>query len=189
MKKTLGVAAAAALAATPIMGVFAADSLNPIVDTVKVTIDSACSLSGTAGSFSETMTNSQLKSDFGSTTLTIKCNDAGGWHLQAIGFTNDTDGNNVMDAAGSGTDIVSGPATSGDNSNWAFKVAGDHAISGFTTFTTVPTTLTDVASDSAETDMTDGTTITTHYQVWISSTQEADSYTGKVKYVLSHPAS
>ena len=56
MKKTLiAGAASVALAAMPVLGVFAADTLTPITDTVTVTIDSACSLSGTGATPSATM--------------------------------------------------------------------------------------------------------------------------------------
>ncbi len=187
MKKTLGVVAAAALAATPVMGVLAADTLTPITDTVTVTIDSACSLSGTGATPTETMTNNQLKSDFAGSELTIKCNDVSGWHLTAVGAGDDTTNKTAMNATKNGTDIATGTATSGATSNWAFKVAGDKAVEGYKSFMAIPSTATDVASDTDGSIGQAGTTITSTYQVWISDTQQADTYTGKVTYTLAHP--
>ena len=182
---TLGVAALG-FAAMPVLGASAADTITPITDTVTVTIDSACSLSGTGATPSATMTNNQLKSDFAGSELTIKCNDVSGWHLSAIGDGTGT-AKTSMDATGSGTDIATGTATSGATSNWAFKVAGDKAVEGYKSFMAIPGEATDVASDVDGSIGQTGTTITSTYQVWISDTQQADTYTGKVTYTLAHP--
>ena len=183
---TLGVAALG-FAAAPVLGASAADQLSPITDTVTVTINSACSLSGTGATPTETMTNNQLKSDFAGSTLTIQCNDAKGWHLTAVGAGDDATNKTAMNATGTGTDIATGTATSGA-SNWAFKVAGDKAEEGYKSFMAIPSTATDVASDTgAAVGVETGTTITSTYQVWISDTQQADTYTGKVTYTLAHP--
>ena len=182
---TLGVAALG-FAAAPVLGASAADQLSPITDTVTVTINSACSLSGTGATPTETMTNNQLKSDLTGSTLTIKCNDAKGWHLTAVGAGDDATNKTAMNATGTGTDIATGTATSGA-SNWAFKVAGAKAVEGYTTFMAIPASATDVASDVDGSIGQTGTTISSTYQVWISDTQQADTYTGKVTYTLAHP--
>ena len=193
MKKSiLAVAGLAAVAGVvgPVAGAFAADGNLSTTDTVKVTIDSACSLTatGNTNAYTVTMTNSSLKSDIGSTTINIKCNDASGWNLTAVGAGEATD-KTEMKAGDDGTNIVTGKATSGANSNWAFKVTGDKAMTAYTSFAEIPSTAAKVAGDNSETNMTNGTNLTTTYQVWISATQEADTYTGKVTYTLSHPAS
>ena len=185
MKKLAIVGALAALAAMPAVGVFAVDGTT-VTDTVQITINEACTITSDQASntYSATMTNGQLKSDFGSTSMLIKCNDAHGWHVTAVGSGADASNKTVMNATGDGTDIATGTATSGDTSNWAMKVTGTGA-SGFTTFAEVPSSATDVATGSGSTATA---TISTTYQVFVSATQQADTYTGQVTYTLSHPA-
>ncbi len=186
MKKITIAGASAILAALPMASVFAATGTT-VTDTVQVTINSACSITTTnlANTYNETMTNGQLKSDIGSTSMTIACNDAGGWHVTAIGSGADSTAKTAMNATGSGTDIATGTATSGATSNWAMKVTGTGAT-GFTNFAAVPSSATDVAKQTAS---VSGATLTTTYQVFISATQQADTYTGQVTYTLAHPAS
>ena len=185
MKKLAIAGASAVLAALPVVGVFAAEGTT-VTDTVEVTINSDCTITTTnaANTYSATMTNSQLKSDLGSTSMTINCNDAGGWHVTAVGSGADASDKTVMNATGSGTDIATGTATSGATSNWAMKVTGTDAT-GFTSFAAVPSSATDVATGSGS---VSGGTLSTMYQVWISATQQADTYTGQVTYTLAHPA-
>lgn len=185
MRKIAIAGVSAVLAMLPVAGAFAATGTT-VTDTVQVTIESACTITSTNASntYSATMTNGQLKSDFGSTTMSISCNDAGGWHVTAVGSGADATDKTAMNATGSGTDIATGTATSGATSNWAMKVTGSTAT-GFTTFSAVPGSATDVATSSVS---TFGSEIVTTYQVFISNTQQADTYTGQVTYTLAHPA-
>ena len=185
MKKIVIAGASAVIAALPAFGVFAATGTT-VTDTVEVTINSACTIESTNASntYSATMTNGQLKSDFGSTTMSISCNDAGGWHVTAVGSGADNTDKTAMNATGSGTDIATGTATSGATSNWAMKVTGTTAT-GFTTFAAVPGSATDVAKSTAASSQSE---IVTTYQVFISATQQQDTYTGQVTYTLAHPA-
>ena len=186
MKKSIIVTGAASLAvaAMPVVGVFA--DTTTVTDTVQVTINSACTITSSqaANTYSGTMTNGQLKSDFGSTTMTINCNDAAGWHVTAVGSGADATDKTAMNATSTGTDIATGTAQSGDTSNWAMKVTGTGAT-GFTTFAAVPSSATNVATGSGT---VAAGTLTTTYQVFISATQQADTYTGQVTYTLAHPA-
>lgn len=186
MKKLAIAGASIALAAMPVVGVLAADGNLTTIDTVQVTIDSACSLtaSGNSNAFSANMNNGQLKSDFGNTTMSIVCNDVGGWKVTAIGNSNDISGTTTMVPTGDGTAIATGTATEGATSNWAMKVTGTGAT-GFTDFAAVPGTAAIVATQNAATATA---SLTTTYQVYISPTQQADTYTGKVLYTLVHPA-
>ena len=186
MRKIMVAGIASALAVLPAAGVFAATGTT-VTDTVQVTINSACQITTTnlANTYSATMTNGQVKSDFGSTEMTINCNDAAGWHVTAVGSGADATVKTAMNATGSGTDIVTGTATSGAASNWAMKVTGTGAT-GFTNFAAVPSSATNVATGSGS---VSGGTLTTTYQVFISATQQADTYTGQVTYTLAHPAS
>ena len=150
MKKSLiagaGVAALG-FAAMPILGVFAASST--VTDEVTVNIASSCAVttSGTTGTigngtstnsiYTKNMQNSQLAEINGadatgtsSNIISVVCNDASAsstWKLTAVGGDGTT-ASTVMDAAGSGTDIVTGTATSGPTSNWAMKVTGGTGV-------------------------------------------------------------
>lgn len=187
MKKSIFAVSVASVAGAmlPVVGVFAVTGTT-VTDTVQVTINTACSITYTQASPSATMSNSQIKSDFGGTAMSISCNNAGGWKLNAKGSGDDASVKTSMNATGSGTDIVTGTATSGATSNWAFKVAGTGAVAAYTSFAAIPSTDTKVAAGSGA---VSGNVITPTYQVWISATQQADTYTGKVTYTLVNPNS
>lgn len=189
MKKLAIVGASAALAAMPILGTFA-----DVTDTVTITIPDACSVgqasaSQTGGGVTlkeEAAVNNHLYSwDADGTaggTLKVSCN-VGDWMVKAVGANGGS-----MVASGSGTPIVTGTATSGDTSNWAFKVAGTTGVTVVDTYqnyAAVPKDATKVAGGSGA--ISEGT-IYTGYQVWISPTQQADTYTGKVTYTVTHPS-
>lgn len=188
MKKSIiatGVASLA-LAAMPIVGAFA-----DVTDTVTITINSACSVGGTTSTtgagknFSDTMTNGSLKTWDATAAaggkIVVSCNAAGGWNVKAVGASTGTS-NTAMTPTGSGTPIATGTATSGATSNWAFKVAGTNAVAAYTSFSAVPGTATKVAGNNAA---TSEETLYTGYQVWVSATQQADTYTGKVTYTVA----
>ena len=191
MKKSLIAtgAAAVALAAMPALGAFA-----DVTDTVKITIQGSCTVGQTQGSPAQgtgvtvqenNAVNSQKYTwDANGTaggTLKVSCNDASGWNIKAVGATTGSD-NTVMAPTGSGTPIVTGTAESGATSNWMFKVAGTGALTGYTSWAAIPDTATPVAKGT--TSVSEGA-INTGYQVWVSASQEADTYTGKVTYTVS----
>ena len=188
MKKSLIVTgvAAVALAAMPALGAFA-----DVTDTVTITINGACSVGGTTAttgagvSLSETMTNGSTKVwDADGTTggkLVVSCNDASGWNVKAVGASTGSS-NTAMTPTGSGTPIATGTATSGATSNWAFKVSGTGAVAAYTSFAAVPGTATKVAGGSGAVSENE---IYTGYQVYVSATQQADTYTGKVTYTVA----
>ncbi|MDO4612402.1 MAG: hypothetical protein Q4B29_03030 [Candidatus Saccharibacteria bacterium] len=161
--------------------------------TGKITVETACTLSGTVGSaHTATMLNGTYQQGIGATTLTANCNDENGYSIYAIGFSNDTFGNTNMIGT-NGLTFPTGTATSGDTSNWAMRVS---AVSGNTTptiqngfgnYSAVPTDYTMIASEENATDGTNGSSIQTTYAVYLSGGQGAGTYTGKVKYSLVHP--
>ena len=188
MKKSLIAtgAAAVALAAMPVLGAFA-----DVTDTVVVTINGSCSVGGTTSTtgagkdFTETMTNGSLKSWDATAAaggkIVVSCNAANGWNVKAVGASTGSD-NTVMVPTSTGTAIATGTATSGDTSNWAFKVAGTNAVAAYTSYSAVPASATKVAGNSTS---TSEETLYTGYQVWISAAQPAGTYTGKVTYTVS----
>lgn len=206
MKKSLiaASASAVALAAMPIVGVFATTN-QAITDQVQITVSPVCAMrtGGTAASpttagatLSKTVNGGTLVGgdnpttpwDGTPSTFTITCNDTGGWKITAQGVTGtaaDATPQTVMKASNAtSTDIVTGTETSGNTSNWAFKVTGDTA-SGYTTFSEVPGSTPAVVATSA--DPVYESTVTANYRAWVSTIQEADTYTGYVKYVLTAP--
>ncbi|MGF2565470.1 hypothetical protein ACQUWZ_26735, partial [Ralstonia pseudosolanacearum] len=175
---------AVAFAAMPALGVFA-----DVTDTVILTINGSCSVGQTQGSpvqgggvevKEENAVNNQLYtwdadgSQGG--TLKVTCNDASGWNVKAVGSSTGTPVTS-MAASNSGTPIVTGTAESGATSNWMFKVAGTGTVAGYQSWSAIPATATKVATGS--TAVSEGA-ISTGYQVWVSATQQADTYTGKV---------
>ena len=189
MKKSLiatGVTAVA-LAAMPALGAFA-----DVTDTVILTINGSCSVgqSSATGGGGKTMEETSAVNSHLYTwdadgsqggTLKVTCNDASGWNVKAVGSSTGTPVTS-MAASNSGTPIVTGTAESGATSNWMFKVAGTGAVSGYQGWSAIPGTATKVASgDSAASEAQ----INTGYQVWVSATQEAGSYTGKVTYTVA----
>ena len=196
MKKSLIAtgAAAVALAAMPALGAFA-----DVTDTVVLTIPSACSVGQTSSTAGTGKTMSELNAENGQVytfaadgtaggTIKVSCNDTGGWMVKAVG-SGDGATVDVMDASGSGTDIATaaGSPTSGD-SKWGFKVAsstsGVSIETGYSDWAAVPTTAQKVASGTGA--ISEGQ-INTGYRVWVSTTQQADTYTGKVTYTVHHP--
>ena len=197
MKKSIIATGAAslALAAMPMLGAFA-----DVTDTVVLTIPDACSVgqtssSQTGGGVTLTETNAvnehlyQWDADgTAGGILKVSCNDASGWQVKAVGASTGTPVTS-MTPSGSGTAIATGTATSGATSNWAFKVAGTSGVtvvSTYQNYAAVPATATKVAGGSAA--ISEGS-IYTGYQVWVSATQQADTYTGKVTYTVTHPNS
>ena len=203
MKKSLIAAGAAsiAVAAMPIVGVFAADGDLSQTDIVKVTVDSACSLatSGStldpASTYTATIENGQANTNISGSTFTVTCNDTGGWDLNAIGAGTATGNVAKMDASTNvdGDDIATADGTpTGSASSWAFKIAKGGTDQGNITITTgydgfkaVPTASTKIATGTST---AGNSTITATYGVGISATQSAGVYTGRVTYTLAHPA-
>ena len=193
-----------------------ADDDTNVVDEINIAVPVSCTLSGTGmNTHNATINNGQYNSAIGETALQAFCNDNNGFAIYAIGYTDDTDGKNVLtnSTLGSTYDIVTGTATSGNTSNWAMKlstvtnptptypiiVAGstddsekEQGDPDFTAFQEVPDDYERVAYRTAGTDIgtgAEGSTLKTTYQAYISPTQPAGTYTGQVKYTLVHPYS
>ena len=190
MKKLIIASAAVALAAMPALGAFA-----DVTDTITITINGSCSIGGTTAttgagvSLSETMTNGSTKVwDADGTAggkLVVSCNDASGWNVKAVGASTGSDHTVMVPNNAGSTPIATGAATSGATSNWAFKVSGTGAVAAYTSFAAVPSTATKVATSS---DPGSAIQINTGYQVYVSATQEADTYTGRVTYTVAEGA-
>ena len=182
----------------------------PISCSLSATVDTEHTATLNNGIYSVASTD--YANGIGKTTLTTFCNDEEGFAIYAIGYTNEEEGNNTLVGTNTGNTIDTAVYTSGDTvSSWAMKlnsVSGTYApiIAGssadteaeegdtdFSTYSAVPDEWTKVAYKTSGTDIAaDGYTATgakleTTYAAYISQTQAADTYEGKVKYTLVHP--
>ena len=150
--------------------------------------------------------NGRYEANIGTTTLKAFCNDTNGFAIYAAGYTGEEIGaensNKLVGTPSTIGNIVTGTATSAgnpDTSNWAMKLATNanatYAITldnDFGSYHAVPNEYTKVAHRDAGTDVgtsATGAELTTTYAAYISRTQPAGTYTGKVIYTLVHPSS
>lgn len=177
---------------------------DSIVDQVTINVPVSCSMTGTGmNSHTAEITNGTYTADIGTTTLKAYCNDSNGFSIYTIGYTNDTYGTTTLIGQSTSNTIVTGTATSAgnpDTSNWAMKLTAVSSPTptypitldnGYGSYSIVPSTYTKVAHRDSGTDIgtnAEGSTLTTTYAAYISRTQPADTYEGKVKYTLVHPA-
>jgi len=162
-----------------------------------ITVSSACTMfrESTIPHVASGIT-STYHEDVGTTRLKTICNDKDGYAIYAIGYSNDTDGDTNMYGEEYGEIIPTGTA-SGDVSNWSMKIGKDAnsynaanltITPSFTSYTNIPSTQTKIASFEGATDTIEGSVVTTTYAIRVSSSQLADTYEGKVKYTMVHPA-
>lgn len=165
-----------------------------------VNVAEACTMtSNVDNAHSATIPPNTYQADIGITTIKITCNDASGHALYAVGYTGDEIGGEnstklVSVNGGSTNAIATGTATSGSTSNWAMRIntSGSSFIgtidNSFNNYHAVPNEYTKVAHFNSATDQNTGSTYQTTYAAYVSGTQVAGNYTGKVKYTMVHPA-
>ena len=171
-------------------------------DTLSFNISSSCTLSSVVDeNHNAELINGTYVNGIGQTTITTLCNDGNGYSIYANGYSNNEEGNNkLVNTENSSFNIISGTATSGTTSNWAMRLnnlVDDPSLTPPTienaynnTYGIVPNEWTKVASLPARaTDMVKGSSFTTTYAVYTSSSQYAGTYNGQVKYMLTHPNS
>ena len=169
-------------------------------DSLSFSISSSCTLSSVVdSSHTAELINGTYTNGIGKTTITTLCNDGNGYSIYAVGYSNNEEGNNkLVNTENSNFNIISGTAQSGTTSNWAMSLNNLKDDSSLTppTITSdydsiygiVPNEWTKVASLPARaTDMIKGSSFTTTYAVYTSSSQYAGTYNGQVKYMLVHP--
>ena len=182
------------------------------VDNIALTLSVSCTISAEELTpHTAVFEGSGLhKENIGTTKVGVFCNDNNGYNIYAIGHSNNTDGNIdlVSSTLSSDYNINTGVYSSGATiSSWGMKLtagtgtgAGGEAVTppnivnGYNNYNVVPSSYTLVASrpngtnmnKDANVDVT-GSYFTTTYDIYASSVQPADTYTGKVKYILTHP--
>ena len=170
-------------------------------DNLAITISSSCTLSSVVNvPHSAEVYNGNYLGDIGKTTITTLCNDGNGYSVYAVGYSNNEEGNNkLINSERPEYSIDTGLSTSGLTSQWAMKlnnIPDDPSPTPPTiesdynnTYGIISPYWTKVASRaSGTTDMAQGSSFTTTYAVYASSSQYAGTYQGQVKYLLTHPA-
>ena len=217
MKKFIIAAGAAsvALAAMPIVGVFAANTTySTIKDVVNLTVDSSCtmeaddalvvtdttnSLKGTVVNLPQVSAGDSVSSDGTGTLMTVNCNSVKGWTLSAIA----TD---MTTTSGPTYTIPFGnhAATGQTASVWSAKIAltgagtspvraevindaDDYANTSVNT-----SSATVIAQNTTDTSVTpnkpygvSGLEITPSYTAHAATDQEAGSYSGTITYTFT----
>jgi uncharacterized protein (TIGR02145 family) len=163
-----------------------ATTASTALASVKVAASCTLTTSG-GGNYSATIPNG-TSAEIAGSTMSVSCNDAGGFALYAVGYSDDAIGNNNM--IGSSTNIPTN--TSGTNSYWAMKINPTSGTTptienSFNNYHIVPDIHTKIASYASSTG-TGSLSVNATYKANISSTQLAGNYLGKVKYTLIHPA-
>ena len=188
MKKALiAGAASVALAAMPVVGVFAAQATNPesVVDTLTVNVNGVCTFERTTGNgtYTQTMAANALNDSFGTSTFTSGCNNGTGYKVTLtatdLAYANGANityatGETTPDTptAGSGTWVAYRSAATGGSTVTSYNTAGNIAAGGY----------------AYETNAADGATASTFtviYKVSTHSIQEQGSYQGTATYTLA----
>ena len=167
-------------------------------DNVDISVPVSCNLNSSVDVAHTAIVNAGTSvSDIGTTNFTVFCNDASGFALYAIGYTNEDDGDNTLVGQTTSNIINTGQATSGNTSAWAMKMIkvtdGSYQpnnltiTNNFNNYKEVPDTYTKVAEYTSSTDTTLGSKLQSTYRAFMSTFQDADTYNGKVKYTLVHP--
>lgn len=166
--------------------------------TASITVGVSCNMTGdVVTEHDASIINGQYQENIGKTKLTTLCNDTGGYSIYAVGYSGDTYGNTDMLPATTSDAISTGTwVTSGANSVWTMKLAIDTDSYGYGNLTIpgnyntnqpVPNEYTKVANYTSSTDGSIGSSIFTTYAAYVAQSQPADTYTGKVKYLMVHP--
>ena len=207
---TVGGLTVVTVGAGVMLGATTAMADDSVVDDVNITVPISCTMKGTGNNtHNKDIVNGTYESEIGTTTLKAFCNDNGGFAIYAAGYTGEEIGGEnstklVNSALQANNTIITGTATSAgssDVSNWAMMLAANNTgatypitlDNGFGSYSAVPNEYTKVAHRDQGTDVesvsnAQGSTLTTTYAAYVSRTQPAGTYSGKVIYTMVHPA-
>ena len=168
-----------------------------------VTVLDACSMEGQDYSYINTVTagtTTTTESDATKSSLSVTCNDANGFSIYAVGSSPATAGGEPAEGntglIGTSGVIATGNYTaSPTNSYWAMKMtvdnstvsAGSTVTNNFTNYSAVPSTYSEVVRVGGATAGNSTAEMRSDYLVYMASNQAAGTYTGGVRYVMTHP--
>ena len=167
MKKALiaGVASVA-LAAMPLVGVFATD-ITTMTDTLTITIDPTCTFDAASHAYTADMSANALNDSVGTTTMKVTCNVYNGYYVTAAFTSLAGNGSNAITY--SNVDPTAGSGT------WTAALSASNLSNGGRVMQN--TVNTPAAGDSE--------TIT--YKVSTTDNQAAGTYSGTATYTLTSP--
>ena len=154
-----------------------------------VQVASACSLTtGGGGVYTTTATNGNA-TDVYANDIYVSCNDASGFDIYTIGFSNNTDGDNKLLYSGANPSYdITSPSANSYGSYWKMTMGYAENLTINNTFasaTAIPTSYTQLATQSSQ--VVQQTSFEPVYMITIGNTQPAGTYVGKVKYTIVHP--
>lgn len=182
MKKLAIAASSVALAAMPVLGVFA--DTTELTDSISVTIDASCTFNEATG---KSYTDSSVAvgaqagfNDNGQHAFNVFCNDDGGWTVSAgaPGVLHDSE---QSDTAHDFVYQASAITAAGAEGKWSAAVSGTPA-----SVTYIATTGGAIAGSDGETAAA-GADFTVTYDAWAGTQSAAGTYSGSVTYTLAHP--
>ena len=174
---------------------------NDGIVNISVEVPSVCSLSMDDDSHSVTM-QAGTQRTIGTSIIKAVCNDPDGLAVYAVGYGNETYGENRLIGSFSGNpQYIPSNASSGtpSASEWNMTltaITGAYAptiTTGYTTAHAIPTTYTKVAYRNSATDVDStgytatGANFSARFDVYAAPTQLPGTYQGKVKFLLVHP--
>ena len=172
----------------------AADA-SSVID-IEVNVPTACTLTPTNTILTKTI-NPGASDKIGDASLKAVCNDPSGFAIYTVGYTNDEYGNNALITdLGAEHKIDTGIDEHPTESQWNMTITNTNTTGNYTADINndfdqpheVPEVYTKVATVSSITDQTIGTNLNARFDASIASNQPAATYTGKVKFMLVHPA-
>lgn len=191
MKKLAIAASSVALAAMPVMGVFAATGdVTEVTDTINVTVEDSCTFKAEqGGALNSTYSDDEVAvgtqatlTNGGLHTFNVFCNDDGGWTVSAAapGVLHDSEQSDTAhDFVYQNTAITA----AGVEGKWSAAVAGAGALSNVNY---IPVNGGAIAGKADETPAT-GVNFTVTYDVWTGTQSAAGNYSGQVVYTLTSP--
>lgn len=184
MKKSLIVASASAvaLAAMPIVGVFAADDANNVTDTISVTIESVCQYDDTTSSGHTYAISNQIPGTLVTPTsgtpteLTIHCTNVKGYQITPTFSVL----KRSADTAETATNIAYGDGVTG---NPAIAAADSQTWTAYYSLNSGTAAVFPIAGVTGNTSYTD--TYELSYKVGLENDQPAGTYTGTALYTIA----
>lgn len=162
-------------------------------------VNAVCTLSSSTSSTVSKTISPGTSDEIGTSKIKALCNDPGGLAIYAVGYSDDSYGDNYLHPTNISDiyRIASGTSTTGDTSSWGMSITNDSTVSsnnslditdGYELLHRIPETFTKVAERDAKTDATVGANINATFSAYIAPTQAADTYEGTVKFTLVHPS-
>ena len=181
MKKLAIAGASVALAAMPVVGVFAATQTS-VVDTVQLTVTKTCAMDADAAAKTVNLGSAVAGSEYAEkagSTLTVTCNGTAGWEITATATSL---------AGGAGTTAIPfGAYPSTAESKWSAKLTatGGTVATGWDSYAGTTASNTVVVSGT----QVNAITVTPSYKARTSATQENGTYEGTITYTFTDKTS